>query len=320
MGEIAVRQALLHGVVAAAFVEALLAVWNVRRPGTRLAFWSLALAFPFIVAPALVALAPFRAQDHFAAGRALFSSSRWADVRITGLPADTLGFALLFIAGIALFLRDAVPFAREAWAGSHDEPPHVAPPSDLLERVATRAAGLGTRTPAVQCVDSEASILFVRGIGARNLVVSTGLLRELSGEQLDAAIVHELAHVRFHDPLVGWLLVGARLIMFWNPAVQLVARAIVQEMERRADALSVAASGAEVLAGALRKLAPSSTADSAPDGRRQPRVRTFIERMNREHQAARSSALGDGARPTRFVPARLAVTALALGGIVFFVV
>ena len=320
MGEIAVRQAILHGLVAAGFVEALLCAWRIRRARTRLGFWVLALAFPFLVLPSLLVLAPFRSTDRFAAGWALFASARWNAVRLAGIGVDTMVFGLLGLAGTLLFLRDVVPFVVAAVRGGReDDVPHAAPSLALAGLVDELASRMHAPVPATVVLHTDAPVLFVRGVARQALVVSDGVLARLTAGQLRAAVAHELAHVRLHDPLAGWALMTARLVMFWNPAVQLMARAIVQEMEHRADAAAAALTDARTFAGALRALASlSNPAETASHVSR--RIELLAERLHHAQIAARVTLVLAGSPAPRFARTRLAVVGATLGVFVFFVV
>ena len=321
MGEIAVRQAILHGLVAAGAVEAALRAWRIRRADARLAFWLLALAFPFLVLPALLVAAPFRTHDTFTAGWALFSSDRWNAVRLAGLGIDTLVFALLVLSATLLFLRDTVPFLVEAARERRKESAAHAPPPDrlvaLVQELARRA---DAPAPAITMLRTDASVMLVRGLIRPTLVVSEGALARLSDRQVRAALVHELAHVRFRDPLAGWLLMAARLVMFWNPAVQLVCRAIVQEMEHRADQIAARLDGPADLLTALRALAPAGRADRWSTGRPRRSIDIMVEHLHHAHMTARLAALAQPQPALRFVRTRLVLLAAALTATVFFVV
>ncbi len=347
MGEIAVRQAILHGLIAAGVVEATLRTWRIRRAESRLRFWLLAFAFPFLVLPLLLIVAPFRATDRFAAGWALFASERWSAVRLAGIGSDTAIFGLLILSGTLLFLRDVVPFLVAAVRERReDHAPHAAPSPALVEIVADLAGRACCAVPAITVLRTDAPILLVRGVVRRTLVLSDGVLTRLSAVQLQAAVAHELAHVRFRDPLAGWALMTARLAMFWNPAVQLMARAIVQEMEHRADGIAAGVTDAETFAGALRRLAalpqrpglkPGTCGRSrVPDVRRfrpslpvrsgqagrdmSRRIELLAERLHHAHIAARVTAVLAPLPPRRVGWTRLAVVGATLGVLVFFVV
>lgn len=321
MGEIAVRQAILHGVIAAGFVEALLRVWRIRRAESRLAFWVLALAFPFLVLPVFLVAAPFRTDDAFMAGSALFSSNRWNAMRLARLSVDTLVFGILALSGTLLFLRDLVPFLIQAARGHREEASvHAAPPDGLVTRVAELACRAGIRTPAVTVLRTDASVLFVRGLLRPTLVLSNGVLTQLSDGGLQAAIVHELAHVRFRDPLAGWLLMAARLVMFWNPAVQLMSRAIVQEMEHRADRMAVRLADAPGLVTAFRTLTSARSADRPSVGEPRRTLNVFAERLHHAQMSARLASLTERQSALRFARTRMVLVAATLGVLLFFVV
>jgi heat shock protein HtpX len=136
------------------------------------------------------------------------------------------------------------------------------------------AAQLGVRPPALYLVDDGFPRLFVVGRGPMSsaLAVSVGALRSLRREELEAAIAHELAHVRRRDVLVQTFVVlfAATLVELsriggWFSRVLLyvfapISAAFVHlllspKRELQADALAAHATGAaHDLADALMRL------------------------------------------------------------------
>jgi Zn-dependent protease with chaperone function len=321
VGEVALRQAILHGAIAAGLVEAVLGSWRIRRADWRIAFWLLALAFPFLVLPAFLLAAPFRADDAFGACWALFSTSRWNAVHLAGVGVDRLVLGLLAFSGILLFLRDLVPFVTEAVRERREDRRGATEPAAgfvaLVEQLAHR---IGVPAPRLTVLPVDEPVLFARGLRRPALVVSTGVLTGLSEAELRAALVHELAHVRSRDPLAGWLLMIARLIMFWNPVVQLVCRAIVQEMERRADRLAASLTDAPDFATALCALNGRHPVPPAAEGRVRASIAEFASRLHHAHLADRVAALTEPETALPFARTRFALVAVTLTAILFFVV
>jgi hypothetical protein len=204
-----------------------------------------ALAIPVGWLPLLWLLAPGRNTLDFREERALFDSARWNDLRVLGVGLADIALAGLVLAGAALFLRDALPWLRER-AARHPGPSAVG------------AAGLCPRAPAVLhavagrmriappsllVLDDDAPVLLCAGWRRPSLVVSRGAYERLDDEELRGALAHELAHVERRDTTLGWLLMAVRALFWFNPVVQVLARDLVQEIERRADDRAAAVTG-----------------------------------------------------------------------------
>jgi beta-lactamase regulating signal transducer with metallopeptidase domain len=83
----------------------------------------------------------------------------------------------------------------------------------------------------------------VTGIWRARIVVPESLLTKLSSDQLALVFLHELAHVRRRDVMVQWLLIGVRLLHWFNPAVWLVVSRMQAERELACDELVLDAVG-----------------------------------------------------------------------------
>ena len=91
------------------------------------------------------------------------------------------------------------------------------------------------------------------------ILFPASVLTHLSAEQLDAILVHELAHVRRHDYLVNLFQTVVETLLFYHPAVHWVSHRIRVEREHACDDLAVSACGDSTsYARALARLAEMS--------------------------------------------------------------
>ncbi|HSZ32136.1 MAG TPA: M56 family metallopeptidase [Puia sp.] len=72
------------------------------------------------------------------------------------------------------------------------------------------------------------------------ILVPLGLLNALSAEEVEAILIHELAHINRRDYLVNMLQSFMEIVFFFNPAVLWVSKLIKTERENCCDDLAVA--------------------------------------------------------------------------------
>jgi beta-lactamase regulating signal transducer with metallopeptidase domain len=75
------------------------------------------------------------------------------------------------------------------------------------------------------------------------VLVPVGMLTGLPAAQVEALLMHELAHIRRHDYLVNLLQSVAEALLFYHPAVWWVSSQIRKERECCCDDAAVAVSG-----------------------------------------------------------------------------
>lgn len=321
-----VVQSLLHALVAAAVIEALVRAWRLVDPVERLAYRLLVLTLPLVLPPIFGWLAPFRLQPAFADTRALFASSHWQPLTVAGVPLEAAAAAAAAVAGVALFVRDVRPLVASGRRGHHPRP--AGPDDGIGAVVAEVAPRLGlARPPRVRRLVTSGPVLYTSGVWRPEVIVSTGALERLDAQQRRAAVAHELAHVSRHDLLLGWAVMLTRTFLVHNPIVQVVARAAVQEMERSADDLAARVTGSpEALAGAMAALArPRPAAGAARAVGIGPFDDFLAELLTRGRAVAfeaRQRRLLDGWPPRRspLAAARFALAAVATTTLLFFVV
>lgn len=316
-------QSILHGLLAAVFVETLLGRWRIEDAVWRLRFRLVALALPVAASPLLVLALPFREGASFAVGWALFAGERWNQIRVCGTGLGDL--VLLCSAGLgsALFLRDALPPLLDGLRGSRALPDEVrwhGSVAALRPVVEAQARALGIAVPGIRVVQASTPILLCEGFRRSVVVVSPVTLDRLRGAELDAAVAHELAHAAHHDPAWGYALIVVRAVFFFNPAVQWAARALVDDIEQRADQVAARATGnAIALARVIRALFGEDNPPPVDGDASFERVFWRIRKAGVERRCARLERTGSLA-PLSHGPALLAVAGATLLTLVFFVV
>ena len=183
--------------------------------------------------------------------------------------------ALLFVLCSLLAATGVYRFGDRALLGMLGARPFALAEDPVLRSGADKvAAQLGIRPPALYLIDDGFPRLFAAGRGplSSSLAVSVGALRSMRREELEAAIAHELAHVRRRDVLVQTFVVlfAATLVEMsrvggWFSRVLLYVFAPIgaafihlllsPRRELHADALAAASTGAaHDLADALMRL------------------------------------------------------------------
>ena len=287
----------------------------------------MAIGAPVILTTLYLVLVPWRAAAWFVEHWSLFAGTHWNHFRVGGAGLATAASVALSAVGLALYLRDAVPFVadRLAHTAPEDELPDAHPASARVRSSVDALAASGHDRPsAITVVSSSSPVLMCTGIDRPSIVVSTGTLDRLDDRALEAALAHEFAHLATRDPLTGWWLMAARTIQFFNPVVQILARQAVQDLERRADIAVTAQGRAAGLADAVHRLSLAGDVHSdldLPASGGHPGAR-MLASAHRRALDARCQLLLEGAVPPTFPERtwRVGLAAVAVALLLFFVV
>ena len=155
-------------------------------------------------------------------------------------------------------------------------------------RFSALAEKMGVTRPVKLLASSSAQIPVVIGVLRPVILVPVAVLAQLPPAQVEAILLHELAHIRRHDFLVNLLQSLVETLFFFHPAVWWISRKIHEERENCCDDL--AASHCENLssyAGALAALeewhcdsgmltALGVAADGGKSGRLLCRIRRLV--------------------------------------------
>ncbi|MBI2826767.1 MAG: hypothetical protein HYX69_19005 [Planctomycetia bacterium] len=148
--------------------------------------------------------------------------------------------AVAYLGGAALMcLRVAVGL----WGGRRLGQSCVAiDDARILDVVRRQAARWGLRVVPVVAQCGRVAMPVVVGLLRPTILLPAVIVSGLSGEQLEAVLLHELAHVRRYDPIANLLQRIIEAVLFFHPAVWWVSRRVSIEREMACDDLVLRAS------------------------------------------------------------------------------
>ncbi|TDH29293.1 hypothetical protein EXU57_04310 [Segetibacter sp. 3557_3] len=136
-------------------------------------------------------------------------------------------------------------------------------------------------------VESPVTVGFLKPM----ILLPISVVNNLSTEQVEAILLHELAHIKRHDYLINLLLSIIEITLFFNPFMQLLSKSIRRERENCCDdwvlqyQYSAASYARALLKIAVNKVASNgSLAMAAVDNNRAllTRVKRMIERNEKQ--------------------------------------
>jgi len=154
-----------------------------------------------------------------------------------GIPLSAGVALVVCITTIIFIMQEIIPIMRHAI-----ESRQSGPEGDMLAEdspVQRALEDLPGEKPDIIVLDDDELVLFSRTGKKTAIFLSSGVLKELSVEQLQAAIAHEIAHIIRNRQPVLIIIFLLRLLMFYNPVVLLEFRRIVQEEENICDDVAV---------------------------------------------------------------------------------
>jgi bla regulator protein blaR1 len=144
----------------------------------------------------------------------------WFSVSVT-LLTRTMG-------GAVLAMRLRATFARSA-------------PLEWCERIAQLSMHVGLRSSLRLSISPIVNVPTVMGWLRPVVLVPVGFLTGLPRDQVEAVLLHELAHIRRNDYLVNILQSIAEALLFYHPAVWWISGHIRTERELCCDDIAVSA-------------------------------------------------------------------------------
>lgn len=170
-------------------------------------------------------------------------------------------FALIFgFAGSFVSLAISKWMAKMSTGAQVIEQPRNADEQWLVDTVAKQAAKAGIKTPEVAIYDSPEPNAFATGMTKNNslVAVSTGLMRNMRQNEVEAVLGHEVAHVANGDMVTMALLQGVlnTFVIFFAKIVAYIVDRVVLKNESDGHSLAFIVTDiiAQILFGILASI------------------------------------------------------------------
>jgi TonB family protein len=205
------------------------------------------------------------------------------------------GLVILWLTGIAaLSLRAIAGWNMVQSLGRRDTLP--VPPA-LLQRCHGLQRRLAVTWPVRFLLSHRIDVPMVVGWLRPVILIPVSAIAGLSPHQLDALILHELAHIRRFDTVTNIALVAVETVLFYHPAVWWVSRQVRIEREHCCDDFAVSACGdAALYVEALASLETGRTAGglalAASGGRLKDRVARLLNAPGDAPRFSLSAVMG----------------------------
>lgn len=128
-------------------------------------------------------------------------------------------------------------------------------PSAWAQQFATLVLNLGVIKPVAFYVSDRVTGPMTFGFFKPIVLVPASFFTGLTPAEIEAVLLHEIAHIRRHDYLLNLIQTLAKTIFFYHPAVHFLSRLIDEDREQACDDIAVAhTKNPHILARALASL------------------------------------------------------------------
>lgn len=111
----------------------------------------------------------------------------------------------------------------------------IQPSQELISFVHRNALTLGIRKPVEVWFTDQVMTPLTYGFIRPVILFPIALYNQLSMDESEALLLHELSHIREHDFLTNWMIVIAESLFFFNPFIQRIIREYQLEREFTCD-------------------------------------------------------------------------------------
>jgi len=240
-----VLSVLFNAAVTLLLVLAILAIFRVKNPTTRLTLLFIPLIKPFIVIADHASSTVSLPKKVFGFGVRIpdpldMISSPWTETSFFIYDGSTFGIAVTVIvfaialviigrwAQLFLFLNS---FKKEERLSETGYP-------RLYETLDRLAKKFNVKQPDLVLAKNFQFVPFSVGSITPIIVLSAELLENFTHEQLEIMLAHELAHITRRDNFTGWASLICRDLMFYNPLAYKIYGKIEEEKELACDRIA----------------------------------------------------------------------------------
>lgn len=246
-------QACCHSIIAFVVVNMAMHIWHINNPLIRQRFHLIVVLLPVSSFPLYQIINPDRGSISFRIG-ALFDINRWLNLELWGaIPLGLFFIAIMIITTIIFIFQEMLPILKHTVESRRSD--IEAEEADENSFAGQAIKNLPVEKPDIFILNDDDYILFSTTGKNASVYLSTGILKKLNTEQLQAAIAHEIAHIMRNKRPMLIVVFIFRILMFFNIMVLLEFRRLIQEEEKICDDMAVAfTKNPHALSEALKKL------------------------------------------------------------------
>jgi len=230
-------QAFCHSIIAFIVIDRAMHLWDINNPLLRQRFQMMVVLLPVFSFPLYQLINPDRGSVSFRLG-SLFDVNRWLHLELWGtIPLGAFFLIIIFITTVIFVFQEMVPILLHALGSKRSEIESEKPEADSV--ISKAIERLPVEKPDIFVLDDEDFVLFSTTGRKAAVYISTGTMHALNVDQIQAALVHEIAHIARNKKPLLLLVFFFRVIMFFNPVALLEFRKLVQEEEKICDDMAV---------------------------------------------------------------------------------
>jgi Zn-dependent protease with chaperone function len=258
-----IAQSFFHLVISALIVDMAINVWKISNPQVTQRFRFLAILFPIFSFPLYQIINPGRGSIFFRQ-EAIFDSNRWLLLDLWGkIPLGIFFILMLFFTTVIFLAQELVPVVRHTLESRDEElkEEQYGDNSAVIQMVAP----LPVEKPEIFVLEDEEHIVFSTTGKKAAVYISSGLVKTLTPEEIQAAVAHEIAHIERSKRPMLFVVFLLRMLMFFNPVVLLEFRRATQDEEKICDDMAVSLTKKpHALAETLKKIYGGTAESNLP--------------------------------------------------------